>query len=85
MARLLALVILGGLALAARVASAQAVQLANPRPDLEGNNPSGDLHALPPEPVGRSTIFGGAIRNLDPVRDQFSLQIYGQRRDEDPV
>jgi hypothetical protein len=79
MDRLLALVILGGVALGVPVTSAQAAQIANPRPDLESSHPSGDLDAMPPAPSGKSTILGGAIRNLDPVRDQFSLQVYGQR------
>ena len=35
--------------------------------------------SLPPIPRGKTTILGGEIRNFDPVRDQFSLQIYGQR------
>ncbi len=35
--------------------------------------------SLPPIPRGKTTIIGGQIRNFDPVRDQFSLQIYGQR------
>lgn len=79
MNRLLALVIPGGLALAVLAAGARAAQIADPRPDLKSDNPSGDLHALPPAPTGKSTILGGAIRELDPVRDQFSLQLYGQR------
>jgi hypothetical protein len=44
-----------------------------------GDVQSGDLPALPPVPKGATTILGGAIRNLDAVRDQFSLDIYGQR------
>jgi hypothetical protein len=42
--------------------------------DLTGNSIS-----LPPLPPGKTTIIGGQIRNFDPVKDQFSLQIYGQR------
>jgi hypothetical protein len=34
---------------------------------------------IPPLPTGTSTIFGGDIRDLDPVRDQFTLRIAGQR------
>ena len=34
---------------------------------------------MPPLPSAKdSTIFGGAIRHIDPVRDQFLLDIYGQ-------
>lgn len=35
--------------------------------------------SLPALPKGKTTIMGGAIRSFDPVRDQFSLQVYGQR------
>ncbi|MBW4026302.1 hypothetical protein [Acidipila rosea] len=33
--------------------------------------------ALPPLPPGKSTVIGGEIRNVDPVRDQFTLQVFG--------
>lgn len=35
------------------------------------------LPDIPSVPTGKSTIMGGAIRNLDPVRDQFTLNVYG--------
>ena len=34
---------------------------------------------LPLPPGGKSTILGGQIRNVDPVLDQFTLGIEGQR------
>jgi hypothetical protein len=34
---------------------------------------------IPPIPRGRSTIFGGEIRELDPVRDQLTLRVFGDR------
>lgn len=34
---------------------------------------------LPPAPGGRSTALGGEIRNVDAVRDQFILKVYGGR------
>jgi hypothetical protein len=84
--RLLESIILGGMALAFVAASALPAQLASARPDpepdnpsIDFHNPSSDLHGLPPAPTGKSTIFGGAITKVDPVRDQFSLQLYGQR------
>jgi len=40
---------------------------------------SGGLADIPPAPKGQSTIFGGAIRDFDPVRDQFMLDVVGQR------
>jgi hypothetical protein len=32
---------------------------------------------LPPMPPGKSTVMGGEIRNVDPVRDQFTLKVFG--------
>jgi hypothetical protein len=33
---------------------------------------------IPPAPRGKSTVFGGEIRELDPVRDQMTLRVYGE-------
>lgn len=33
--------------------------------------------ALPPAPTGKSTVIGGEIRDVDPVRDQFTLKVFG--------
>jgi hypothetical protein len=49
------------------------------RPAVAAESPSGALADLPAPPPGKSTIFGGAIRNFDPVRDQFTLDVVGQR------
>jgi hypothetical protein len=38
-----------------------------------------DSAQIPPLPPGRTTIFGGQIRSVDPVRDQLTLDVYGQR------
>ncbi len=35
--------------------------------------------ALPPAPKGRATVIGGRVGRLDPVRDQFDLEIYGTK------
>lgn len=40
---------------------------------------SSGLPLLPAPPQGKSTILGGRIRHVDPVRDQLLLDIYGQR------
>lgn len=32
---------------------------------------------LPPPPRGASTVMGGQIRDVDPVRDQFMLKVFG--------
>lgn len=36
------------------------------------------LLTLPPLPSGKTTIFGGQIRSIDPVRDQLTLDVFGQ-------
>ena len=41
--------------------------------------PSAALTPLPAAPSGKSTVIGGVIRNVDPVRDQFTLAIFGAR------
>jgi hypothetical protein len=38
-----------------------------------------DFSALPPPPKGRSTVEGGTIRSVDPVRDQLVLNVYGAK------
>jgi hypothetical protein len=35
------------------------------------------LPPLPKTPLGKTTVIGGMIRNVDPVRDQLTLGIYG--------
>lgn len=35
------------------------------------------VSALPPPPSGTATVMGGVIRDLDPVRDQFKLRVFG--------
>src|SRR5271154_2168969 len=40
---------------------------------------AGTLPALPSIPRGKSTVIGGAIHDVDPVRDQFSLKVFGGR------
>jgi len=58
----------------------QPEKLADPHAELKAADPMSVLPGLPPLPsVKDSTIFGGAIRKIDPVRDQFMLDIYGQR------
>lgn len=41
--------------------------------------PSRRVKDLPPLPKGKSTILGGSINGVDPVRDQFELNIYGSK------
>ena len=49
-----------------------------------GNQPVSKVEAssiplpdLPPMPQGKSTVIGGAVRNIDAVRDQLTLNVYG--------
>jgi hypothetical protein len=45
--------------------------------ELPPSTPSAASSALPTLPKGKSTVIGGRIRNVDPVRDQFILQVVG--------
>jgi hypothetical protein len=58
---------------------AQSVHLNDPKAAIDTVKSSGASLTLPPLPDGTTTIVGGTIRNLDLVRDQFSLAPYGQR------
>lgn len=79
MLRFFPVAFLGGAALTVSLLSAQPGPIAVPKTVVDSVTSEGDLPALPSVPKGATTIMGGAIRNLDPVRDQFSLDIYGQR------
>jgi hypothetical protein len=46
---------------------------------LKSVSASGDVPGLPAPPRGKSTILGGEIRTIDPVRDELTLKVYGQR------
>lgn len=81
MRRLLTVAILSSVAFAQSASSAgsklaqdQSVQAAS-RPESAFGNPT----ALPPTPRGKSTVIGGAIRGVDRVRDQFTLNVFGGR------
>jgi hypothetical protein len=75
-----AALILGGVLAAQMLAvGARSAQTANPQPVLAPESASTKLPALPAAPKGKSTIIGGEIQNLDPVRDQFRLKTFGQR------
>jgi hypothetical protein len=40
---------------------------------------SASLGSLPPSPKGKSTVIGGEITKVDPVRDQFMLKVFGAK------
>ena len=80
MNQFLVLAIVSGVALSyLQVASAQE-QFAGSKYASTSETLSGDLPPLPPAPKGKSTIVGGEIRSVDPVRDQFSLLVFGGRQ-----
>ncbi|HEX4032513.1 MAG TPA: hypothetical protein VHX20_19270 [Terracidiphilus sp.] len=47
-------------------------------PSVKSDGTPAGIAELPPAPQGQTTIFGGSIRNFDPVRDQFMLNVVGQ-------
>lgn len=77
------------IALAAAAGAAGAQQLVEAKPAVGAvaasgsavRNPgaSGDLPPLPAAPHGKSTVFGGAINAIDPVRDQLTLHVFGEK------
>jgi hypothetical protein len=81
MCRFLALAILSSVAFAQLSSSAQS----KPAQDQAAPSASGLVGApagassLPPAPQGKSTVIGGAIRGVDRVRDQFTLDVFGGR------
>src|SRR5271166_6600694 len=79
MKQLLAAVAFGALAAGYLPALSAQSQVAVPQPSLRSANVPVDLSTLPPPPRGKSTILGGEIRTVDPVRDELSLKVFGQR------
>jgi len=79
MKTILAMAVLGGFAVAAGGAYPQDGQASEPATTQAADNTLGTMPALPAPPAGKSTILGGQIRDVDPVRDQFSLHSYGER------
>jgi hypothetical protein len=80
MYRLLAIAALGSLTIAH-------FAFADDKSQQPGVSPSGHmadaaytgLPALPPIPQGQTTVMGGEIHDVDPVRDQFTLDVPGGR------
>jgi hypothetical protein len=80
MKHVLTAVMLVGIAIGhAPIAEAQS-QAPDPQSSLKSASPATDLPTLPPAPHGKSTVLGGEIRSVDPVRDQIVLKIFGQRQ-----
>lgn len=81
MARVLAVVMLGGAFIGQlAVVSARSEQLPGPQSALASATASVSVPALPPAPHGKSTILGGEIVSVDPVRDELTLKVFGERK-----
>jgi hypothetical protein len=74
-------VVLFGAVVTAQVSFAIAMpeEVAGRQSSLETVSAADDLPELPPVPRGKSTIMGGSIKKVDPVRDQITLKVFGQR------
>lgn len=89
MQRGLTLAALGGAALFLPIPAALSQQVldarnaisaaAPPAPSIRSTSPVSNLPGLPPGPAGKSTVLGGEIRNVDPVKDQFTLKVFGEK------
>jgi hypothetical protein len=53
--------------------------LVTPPSAVKSENRPASLADVPPLPRGKSTIMGGQIRDVDQVRDQFVLHVYGEK------
>jgi len=78
MTKFVAFVLLSGAAIAQLPVAAGQSELAVLAPATAAANTSASLVSLPAIPKGKSTILGGEIRNVDPVRDQLTLRVFGQ-------
>jgi hypothetical protein len=80
MERSLSMVLVGAVVLAELSLAASRAQDAPVPHSSSWSAPlSSKMPPLPPPPGGVSTILGGEIRSVNPVLDQFSLHIYGER------
>jgi hypothetical protein len=62
-----------------KVTNAQQGNVSAIDPDLSAAGSSAGVSAIPPLPRGRSTVLGGAIHDVDPVFDRFTLNIAGEK------
>jgi len=74
-----ALVLGGTLTAQIFVAGARAEQSANQQLAMGSDTASMKSPVMPATPQGKSTIIGGEIQKLDPLRDQFQLKAVGQK------
>src|ERR1039457_1341407 len=76
---LLALIMLGSVATAQLLVADASSQVAGRQSALRSASAPADSSALPSAPRGKSTVMGGEIRKVDPVRDELILGVFGQR------
>ena len=75
-----AVILLASMSLAQAAFAAQSSdQAANIQPVASAVPTTVDGSALPDPPKGKSTVEGGTIRSVDPVRDQLILNVYGTK------
>ena len=79
MERLITAVLLSGIAIAPSLPAQSGVNSAVKTVDSAANRVSKSSIDMPPLPGGKSTVFGGEVRELDPVRDQITLKVFGDR------
>ncbi len=80
MERMLAVTMLGSIWLSsAAIAPAQSGPAAAPPTASMATVPGNAGPDMPPLPKGKSTILGGQIHNVDPVLDQLTLNVYGEK------
>jgi hypothetical protein len=78
MGRLLAIVMLGSMTVAQlSLAEANSGQNSDQQSTSGSENTTDNVRPLPPPPTGKSTVIGGVIQGVDPVRDQFTLKVAG--------
>jgi hypothetical protein len=75
----LALIMLGSVATAQLLVADASSQVAGRQSALRSASAPVDSSALPSAPRGKSTVLGGEIRKVDPVRDELILGVFGQR------
>jgi hypothetical protein len=57
--------------------SSQAAPAQSSQPTVVADSGSSSIGTLPAAPAGARTVMGGAIRDVDSVRDRFSLKVFG--------
>jgi len=81
MVRFLAALMLGGVTIAQlSFTDAEAQQIADNKFIANADGTPGNLPTLPAAPRGKSTVIGGAIHDVDPVRDQLTLNVSGAKQ-----